>query len=327
MHLIKVRNVNQAVDEGFNWLKVAGVDEPSRNGTVRVAPGPVVTEYTHPTERVLFNTERDANPVFHLLESLWMLAGRQDSGFLLPYNARMADYAEPNGDIHGAYGYRWRNMFGVDQVLEIVHELRKTPSSRQCVMQMWSATADLGCTAKDRPCNTHIYFDTRPCATGVRSLNMTVCCRSNDALWGAYGANAVHFSVLQELMALGIGAPVGVYRQFSNNFHAYTSVPLAAHWLKHPPAYEPTAYPPVIPLLTPLETIEDFYMDCRALCNPRAVQTYVTNFFNQVVVPLKTAYDARKLGARTWRLQLDHMPHCDWKVAFIEWTERRQHVS
>src|ERR1035437_1373505 len=100
--IIKVRNVEEALGEGFQWLKVAGLNETSRNGPVRVAPGPVLTEYSHPQERVVFNPVRDANPVFHLLESLWMLAGSDSVGFLLPYNARMAEYADSDGFLHGA---------------------------------------------------------------------------------------------------------------------------------------------------------------------------------------------------------------------------------
>ena len=59
-------NVNQAVNEGFHYLAVAGVEENSRNGKVIVAPEPVLTTYTHPTERVLFSPLRDANPFLHV---------------------------------------------------------------------------------------------------------------------------------------------------------------------------------------------------------------------------------------------------------------------
>ena len=323
-HVIKVRNVNDAVHEGFYWLKIAGVDETSRNGSVRVAPGPVVTEYSHPCERVLFDADRDANAVFHLLESLWMLAGYNDSAPLLPYNARMAEYAETSGAIHGAYGYRWRNQFGFDQILAIVQELRAKPSSRQCVLQMWHAPMDLGVDVKDRPCNTNAYFQVRKNSEDKPALQMTVCCRSNDALWGAYGANAVHFSILQELMARAIGVEVGTYTQFSNNFHAYKAVPVAARWLEQPPAPMERPYPTVYPLLQSSETIEDFFMDCRTVFNPALPQVWNTSFFHRVVAPLKSVYDARKLKARTWKVQLDHVADCDWKQAFIEWASRRE---
>ena len=40
-------------------------------------------------------------------------------------------------------------------------------------------------------------------------LQMTVHCRSNDIIWGTYGANAVHFSILQEYVAARIGVDLG----------------------------------------------------------------------------------------------------------------------
>ena len=322
-HVIKVRNVNAAIHEGFWWLKVSGVDEDSRNGPVRVSPCPVITEYSHPCERVLFNPDRDANPVFHLLESLWMLAGSDESAPLLPYNARMAEYTEASGRIHGAYGHRWRTAFGFDQILAIVQELKAKPTSRQCVLQMWDAKRDLGVDVKDRPCNTHIYFRLQDGA-----LQMTVCCRSNDALWGAYGANAVHFSILQELIASAVGVDVGTYTQFSNNFHAYKSVPVAAKWLETPPySYGGQPYPKVFPLLQDSETLEDFLLDCRTILNPHLAQVWQTHFFHRVVAPLKQVYDNRRLKTRTWKVQLDYVADCDWKQAFIEWAARREHVD
>jgi hypothetical protein len=52
-------------------------------------------------------------------------------------------------------------------------------------------------------------------------LDITVCCRSNDIVWGAYGANACQFSVLQEYLAARLDVGVGTYVQFSNNYHCY----------------------------------------------------------------------------------------------------------
>jgi len=324
VHSIRARNVNQAVGEAMQWLKVAGVDEDSRAGPVRVAPGPVATTYTMPTQRILFNADRDANPVFHLMESIWMLAGRQDVAFLLPYNARMREYAEDDGTIHGAYGYRWRNYWQMDQILELIYELREKPNSRQAVLSMWSPGADLRVTARDRPCNTHAYFDLRG-----GKLNMTVCCRSNDAIWGAYGANVVHFSVLQEVMAHSIGVPVGTYTQFSNNLHVYKNLPLAQQWLDHPPFWEAMDdYPSkTIPLLLPHENIQAFFTDCQTMCRGSVRQSWLTEFFRTVAYPLQQVYLARKAGGRTWRMMLNDVADCDWKDAFISWANRRNEVN
>jgi hypothetical protein len=68
-------------------------------------------------------------------------------------------------------------------------------------------------------------------------------------IWGAYGANAVHFSMLLEFVARGLGLKVGSYTQFSNDLHIYERhYPLmefpepvteyAHHW-RHVPLTDP----------------------------------------------------------------------------------------
>lgn len=219
--VIKVRNVNEAFVEGITHLLEVGERRPSRNGTVIVAPHPVITEYLQPTERVLLSPLRRANPFFHLMESLWMLAGRNDVEFVKKFNKRISSYSDDGVYFHGAYGHRWKVAFGTDQISKIIRLLHACPNSRRAVLTMWSSGLDLRDEeyVLDVPCNTQAYF-------GINNgkLDMTVTCRSNDAVWGAYGANVVHFSVLQEYVAAGLGVEVGVYRQFSNNFHAYTDV-------------------------------------------------------------------------------------------------------
>jgi hypothetical protein len=86
-----------------------------------------------------------------------------------------------------------------------------------------SGCNDLLGSWKDRPCNTHAYLRVREVDGVFNSLvlDMTVCCRSNDIVLGAYGANAVHFSFLQEYLAAMIGVHVGTYYQISNNYHVY----------------------------------------------------------------------------------------------------------
>jgi thymidylate synthase len=222
MRVINANSVNDALYQGGLHLRSFGVESPSRNGPVIVSPMPVVTVYNQPRNRVLVSEVRDANPFFHLFESLWMLAGRNDVAFPAHFVGTMRQYSDDGETLHGAYGYRWRHWFGCDQLLEIIETLQKDPTTRRAVLAMWDGVVDL-ITAneggKDVPCNTHAYFDTID-----GRLNMTVLCRSNDAVFGAYGANAVHFSILHEFVAFAAGLPLGVYRQFSNNFHAYTEL-------------------------------------------------------------------------------------------------------
>jgi Thymidylate synthase len=348
MKVITVTNVNEGLSRGLMYLKSDAELEGSRNGPVWVAPCPVTTVYLNPTQRVLFSAERDANPFFHLFEALWMLSGRNDVAYPHHY-APMMLYSDDAETLNGAYGYRWRSHFGYDQLEVIIAELRANPASRRCVLSMWDGTdhgvenansvdyeGDLKRAisgGKDVPCNTHVYFRAND---GL--LDMTVCNRSNDAVWGAYGANAVHFSVLQEYIALNAGLGVGTYCQVANNFHVYAERPDVQRLMEASNkggqplnddryAAAPTLAPRVVPLVGPGDALKDFDADLeRFMALPRSEpaprDNWLTTFFFTVVAPMHRAhvlYKQDKLLAA--QEQLD--PRIDWHLAAKEWLERR----
>lgn len=224
MKVISANNVNDAYAQGVAAFKGAilsgSVDiEPSRAGPVYAWPLPVTTHYQNPCQRILWDATRDANPFFHFFESLWMLAGRRDVAYLANYNAKMASFSDDGKVYHAAYGYRWREQFSVDQLSEIAEHLRANPTSRRAVMQIWDCMLDLNKDGKDLPCNCTVKFELRN-----MGLRMVVFNRSNDMIFGAYGANAVHFSIMQEYVAALIECPVLDYFQVSCNFHVYDIV-------------------------------------------------------------------------------------------------------
>lgn len=216
MEVLKVRNPHEALPLAISLLEKCGYQRESRFGRVIRAPWPVVTDYSLPLERVVFWPERDANPFLHLYESLWMLAGRNDSAPLIKF-AKNFEMFSTNGTIHDAYGHRWRKAFGKDQLPIIAQILRKNPDDRRCVLQMWDIHSDLGKEGPAFPCNLTITFQID--ASG--RLEMDIFCRSNDIIWGTYGANCVHFSMLLEYMSRMIGCQVGHMRHYSVNWHAY----------------------------------------------------------------------------------------------------------
>jgi len=241
MQVLEVRNVHDALLRGLELLEVHGITRDSRNGVVREATSPVTTVYHRPQERVLFWEQRDANPFFHFMEGLWMLGGRYDLDYVYQFNKGMKRYSDDGQTLHGAYGWRWRSYFTrhhgktrdfelkdwseqdpdyIDQLGIIIQRLKDDPQDRRSVLQMWDPILDLDRDGKDVPCNTTIYFK----IDADNRLQMTVCNRSNDIIWGAYGANAVHMSMLQEYMAGALGVSVGKYYQVSDNYHAYKDV-------------------------------------------------------------------------------------------------------
>ena len=323
---ITCNNVNDGFNAALWYLHLNGVRESSRNGEVIVAPEPVLTTYKQSWQRVLFWQERDQNPFFTLLEAIWMIAGRNDVEFVKRFNSRMGDFSDDGVRLNGAYGHRWRRRFGVDQLVTIIHHLQKNPESRRAVLTMWGVAQDLSVIdrSKDVCCNSHVYFDLRG-----GKLNMTVCCRSNDAVWGCYGANAVHFSFLQEFMAHALDSDVGVYRQFSNNLHAYQHLYDLSKFLppptEAPDNYYLTSEKPHFPIIsTPWEY---WLHEAEEFCiNP--LGEFVDPFFNEVAKPMVAVWQHRKTTGLTDYALIAKIPAWDWRVACRQWLERREdHVK
>ena len=231
---IRVRNVNHALEEAIHMTIKVHEAPFWRRKSPRGMPtierdGLVLTEYTNPKERVLFSAVRDANPFFHFFESLWILDGRMDVAFLATFNKQMEQYSDDGMTFHAPYGYRLRYHFpdGVDggeskdQIMSVISLLMNEPDTRRAVLCIWDPTIDLNVKSKDIPCNDLIMLK-----CDDNQLHMTVCCRSNDVLWGAYGANAVQFSVLQEVIATACGFEVGQLTQVSDSYHFYEETPL-----------------------------------------------------------------------------------------------------
>ena len=235
-----------------------------------------------------------------------MLAGRNDVEFVKKFNKRISSYSDDGVYFHGAYGHRWRVAFGSDQLSKIIRLLSACPNSRRAVLTMWSPGLDLRTDeiGLDLPCNTQAYF-------GINNdkLDMTVTCRSNDAVWGAYGANVVHFSVLQEYLAAGLGVGVGVYRQFSNNFHAYTDVyseEKLEKMAEDAGSYNLYAFAHVVPLVKSFEQFNyelGWFFDSppqEEEANTAEECVHINNgqysepFFREVVVPMYLAWFAWK---------------------------------
>jgi hypothetical protein len=261
-----------------------------------------------------------------------MLAGRNDVDFPARYAKQIATYSDDGEILYGAYGYRWRSHFGVDQLVHIAENLRKNPEDRRCVLAMWDARIDLTRqNGKDLPCNTIATLSRN--ANGA--LDLTVFQRSGDIIWGVLGANCVHMSLMQEYVALMIGCPVGSYHQIVNNFHAYVDVFYTLHSIRP----------------DRVNYIDNPYADGRVVasrmdCSSREADEYIeqvlhnadyefdrrphgANLFFNTTDALLRAHQAWRLGANGDRylIPLDILSQfdqkSDWIVAGTDWIQRR----
>ncbi len=334
MIVLRATNAHDALRVALRRMPPICDRRDSRNGPVLVSPEPVTTLYESPRERVVFWPDRDANPFFHLIEALWMLAGSNDVEVPAYYAKQIREYSDDGYTLHGAYGHRWRHWgeldpnpvaWAGDQLVVIAAALQRDPSCRRQVLQMWDPSLDLGRDGKDVPCNlvAHFQIDRDGC------LEMTVFCRSNDAIWGAYGANVVHFSILQEYLALAIGVEVGRYYQVSSNWHIYDN---EVYRRVAPIADRPNVNPyddglPIIPLF---EDRERFDEEVKAFITGfGASRGYEEPFLRDVAEPMHRAYRAFKEEDRPEafveaRDEIEYMPSCDWQLAATECINRRE---
>jgi thymidylate synthase len=314
MYVVYANNPDHGLYNGIRLLREDGKRMDSRVGPVLVVPRPVTTVYPLPRDRVSLSPLRDANPFFHLMEAMWMLAGRNDVEFVAQYAARMKEFSDDGATLNGAYGYRWRTHFDMDQLHWIAEDLKRDPNSRRAVLSMWDPHTDIDLAikgGKDVPCNTQAYFRLQP----SNKLDMTVTCRSNDIVWGAYGANVVHFSVLLEAMAALIGCDVGVYYQVSNNYHAYIEREDTKKLFDR--ASELLELRPEMAHITIEDTIFD---EIEGAWHGKSISDI---FLKMVVQPMLLAHQEHKQGNTPDAISRLAGSRIDWHVAGTRWLERR----
>lgn len=322
---INVRNANDMLSEALTRVKVSGRKGNSRNGPVVYIDEPVLTTVRNPTERVLFLPERDANPIFHVMESLWMLAGRRDVEFLDNFNSQLKQYSDDGEVYNAAYGYRMRHEFGVDQLYNVVTALADDNGTRQAVVQLWHPK-DLNKKTKDKACNMQMIFSIR-----LGKVDMLVINRSNDIIYGYAGANIVHFTYIQEFVASSLGLEMGKYQTFTNNLHVYTELyPKFDNIIKNPHmAEDHNLYRreglTTMPLLRGVDPVT-FLQDVNYFCeNPFKQHTYDSYFINYVARPMARAALARKNGG-DGLAEASAIEAQDWSRATYDWIMRREEV-
>lgn len=177
-------------------------------------------EVDDPRQRWVVSRRPGVNPAFSIADALWILAGSNDAEVMNFWFPGLPKFAGHGPTYPGAYGYRLRKHFGVDQVKRACEALASDPKSRQVVLQYWDVLADLPLAngvprSEDVPCNVMSMLKVRD-----GRLEWTQVLRSND-LYRGLPNNLVQFTLLQEVMAGWLGLELGRYHQWSDSLHIY----------------------------------------------------------------------------------------------------------
>lgn len=323
-------NVDNGLRTVISTLSNEGVPRESRAGNVLEINSPACVMWSPDAPIVSRDPVRDANPFFALAESMWMLAGRSDLAFLVHYNSSFGQFSDDGKEVRGsAYGKRWRSWFKdengqpIDQFPKLLAEL-SNPLTRRAVLLMWDAQ-DLNLDSKDVPCNDMIFFLVRD-----GELDMTVCNRSNDAVYGLFGSNVVHFSLLHtyivmQLNAMGVPTKRGGYYQFTNNLHGYTDN-VVYQRIVNTPWPDPVNRSGMW-RIEPDETASYLEIDINNLCENYEYITesdFISDFGVNHLQPMMCAWNHWKAKAPEAGLDLLlQYPDSEWCIAGAEWLQRR----
>lgn len=221
--LVEAVSADEAWQTAASWFLPGGiaVAQRSRGGdTAEILHSAI--SIRNPRQRWIGSRFPAINPAFAIAEAIWIAQGRNDSGFLNYFNPSLPKFAGNGSTYHGAYGFRLRRHFEVDQLEVAFRALKANPDSRQIALQIWDSRADLPDEngtprSPDIPCNVVALLKVR----GGR-LIWTQVMRSND-LFRGLPHNIVQFTFLQEIMAGWLEAEVGAYNHVSDSLHFYAT--------------------------------------------------------------------------------------------------------
>lgn len=172
----------------------------------------VLLELSNPRAR-LSRTETRGKPFSCLGELCWYLSGSNKSNQISYYLSDYKKYAE-RGELFGGYGPR---MFGDEpnnQVKNIISILKRKPSSRQAVVQIFDSN-DIVYDHKDVPCTCTLQFLIRE-----NTLDLITYMRSNDIFLG-FPHDIFSFTMIQEIVARALDAKLGSYKHMVGSIHLY----------------------------------------------------------------------------------------------------------
>jgi thymidylate synthase len=154
-------------------------------------------------------------------ELLWFLRGDTNVGWLHDNGITIWDeWADANGDLGPIYGHQWRSWptpdgRHVDQIAQVIEQLRETPDSRRMIVSAWNV-GELDKMALP-PCHAFFQFYV---ADGRLSCQLYQ--RSADTFLGV-PFNIASYALLTHLVAQVVGLEVGDFVHTLGDAHLYSN--------------------------------------------------------------------------------------------------------
>jgi len=165
-----------------------------------------------------------------IYELLWFLRGDTNIKFLKDHGVKIWDeWADENGELGPVYGKQWRSWEGrdgrvVDQITDVVNQIRTNPDSRRLIVSAWNVT-DLPDMAL-MPCHNMFQFYVAPSRNpgkqGKQALSCQLYQRSADVFLGV-PFNIASYALLTMMIAQVCDLEPGDFVHSFGDVHIYNN--------------------------------------------------------------------------------------------------------
>ncbi len=219
-----------------------GTKKEDRTGTGTISYFGTQTRYDFKEGFPILTTKKvNFNAVLH--ELLWFLKGDTNIKYLVDNNVNIwnewpyedfkkssmfknealeefvekikndTDFAKKHGNLGPVYGKQWRDFLGVDQIKDVVEQIKNNPDSRRMIVSAWNPTE-----IKDMllpPCHSLFQF-----YVVDNKLSLQLYQRSADVFLGV-PFNISSYSILLQLFAHHLDLEVGEFIHTTGDTHIY----------------------------------------------------------------------------------------------------------
>ncbi|MBI1216178.1 MAG: thymidylate synthase [Alphaproteobacteria bacterium] len=197
-----------------------GVPKKNRTGVDTLSTFGYQTRYDLSEGFPLVTTKKvHTKSVIH--ELLWFLRGDTNIKYLKDNKVSIWDeWADENGDLGPVYGHQWRSWPAaggetVDQVAQLVEEIKTNPDSRRLIVSAWNP-ADIPRMAL-APCHCLFQF-----YVAEGKLSCQLYQRSADVFLGV-PFNIASYALLTLMLAQVTGLKPGEFVHSFGDLHLYTN--------------------------------------------------------------------------------------------------------
>jgi thymidylate synthase len=201
--------------DGLRYILEHGVPSEDRTGTGTLSVFGLQMRYDLTEGFPLVTTKRvHLKSIIH--ELLWFLSGDTNIRYLQENGVTIWDeWADAAGDLGPVYGRQWRDFGGVDQISELLRQIRETPDSRRMIVSAWNPP-DVPNMALP-PC--HTLWQVR--VLGGK-LHVQLYQRSADMFLGV-PFNIASYALLQLMLAKVTGLEPGEFVHTMGDAHIYSN--------------------------------------------------------------------------------------------------------